>query len=131
MTAGRPRHSSSASWPRCGCSPAIVVDGGLALAAKAQALDVAQEAARTGAQQLDIARLRSADEVRLQTARAAAAARHHVAATGDTGTAHVQADAVTVEVTHRQPTQILQLVGLRTLTVHATGTAHAQRTTRP
>ncbi|MBL1102900.1 pilus assembly protein TadG-related protein, partial [Streptomyces coffeae] len=37
----------------------IVVDGGLALAGKARALDVAQEAARTGAQQLDVGRLRS------------------------------------------------------------------------
>ncbi|MFB6556554.1 pilus assembly protein TadG-related protein, partial [Streptomyces sp. NPDC056405] len=43
----------------------IVVDGGLALAGKARALDVAQEAARSGAQQLDVGQLRHHDEVRL------------------------------------------------------------------
>ncbi|WP_051745522.1 pilus assembly protein TadG-related protein [Streptomyces yerevanensis] len=107
----------------------IVVDGGLALAGKAQALDVAQEAARIGAQQLDVGRLRRGGDVRLVREKAAAAARAHVAATGDSGTASVKGDAVTVHVTHHQRTQILQLIGLRTLTVHASGTAHAQRAT--
>lgn len=107
----------------------IVVDGGLALAGKAQALDVAQEAARTGAQQLDIGRLRRGEEVRLVRDKAAAAARAYVASTGDSATATVQGEAVTVHVTHHQRTQILQLIGLRTLTMHATSTAHAERTT--
>ncbi|WP_436850215.1 pilus assembly protein TadG-related protein [Streptomyces monashensis] len=107
----------------------IVVDGGLALTGKAQALDVAQEAARTGAQQLDVGRLRHGEEVRLVRDKAAAAARAYAASTGDSATASVAGEAVTVHVTHRQRTQILQLIGLRTLTVHATGTAHAERTT--
>ncbi|MEV8015270.1 pilus assembly protein TadG-related protein [Streptomyces sp. NPDC086554] len=107
----------------------IVVDGGLALAAKAQALDVAQEAARTGAQQLDVGRLRRGDDVRLVRGQAAAAARTHVASTGDSGTASAKGDAVTVHVTHHQRTQILQLIGLGTLTVHASSTAHAERAT--
>ncbi|MER6091294.1 pilus assembly protein TadG-related protein [Streptomyces bluensis] len=105
----------------------IVVDGGLALAGKARALDVAQEAARTGAQQLDVGRLRRGDEVRLVRDKAAAAARAYVASTRDSATASVKGEAVTVHVTHHQRTQILQLIGLRTLTVHATGTAHAER----
>lgn len=109
----------------------IVVDGGLALAGKAQALDVAQEAARSGAQQLDVGRLRRGDDdVRLVRTEAAAAARAHVASTGDRGSVSVKGDAVTVQVTHQQPTQILQMIGLRTLTVHATGTAHAERVTQ-
>ncbi|MGW3627541.1 pilus assembly protein TadG-related protein [Streptomyces sp. NPDC000880] len=107
----------------------IVVDGGLALASKAQALDAAQEAARTGAQQLDVGRLRRGDDVRLVGDEAAAAARAYVASTGDSGTASVKGDAVTVHVIHHQHTQILQLIGLRTLTVHASGTAHAERAT--
>ncbi|WP_338672605.1 pilus assembly protein TadG-related protein [Streptomyces sp. SCSIO 30461] len=107
----------------------IVVDGGLALAAKAQALDTAQEAARVGAQQLDVGRLRRGSQVRLLKQRAAAAARAHIASTGDTGTASVRSDAVTVHVTHHQSTQVLQLIGLRTLTVHATGSARAERLT--
>ncbi|MER6062410.1 Tad domain-containing protein [Streptomyces sp. NPDC001792] len=107
----------------------IVVDGGLALAGKVQALDVAQEAARTGAQQLDIGRLRRGEEVRLVRDKAEAAARAYVASTGDSATATVKSEAVTVHVTHHQRTQILQLIGLRTLTMHATSTAHAERTT--
>lgn len=107
----------------------IVVDGGLALAGKVQALDVAQEAARTGAQQLDVGQLRRGNAVRLVRAEAAQAARSYVASTGDSGSASVNGDAVTVRVTHHQRTQILQLIGLRTLTVHATGTAHAERAT--
>ncbi|MGW2055893.1 TadE/TadG family type IV pilus assembly protein [Streptomyces sp. NPDC001840] len=104
----------------------IVVDGGLALAGKTRALDVAQEAARTGAQQLDVGRLRRG-EVRLVYDKAAAAARAYISSTGDHGSASAKGDAVTVRVTHHQRTQILQLIGLRTLTVHASGTAHAER----
>ncbi|MFI0818595.1 pilus assembly protein TadG-related protein [Streptomyces sp. NPDC021098] len=108
----------------------IVVDGGLALAGKARALDVAQEAARTGAQQLDIARLRAADnDIRLLRGKAAQAAASYVTATGDTGTATVHGDEVTVHVTHHQHAQILQLVGLRTLTVTAHATVRAERAT--
>ncbi|MGV4923698.1 Tad domain-containing protein [Streptomyces sp. BHT-5-2] len=107
----------------------IVVDGGLALAGKARALDVAQEAARSGAQQLDVGQLRHHDEVRLVRAEAARAARAHVASAGDSGSAMVRGNAVTVHVTHRYHPQILQLVGLRTLTLHATATSHAERAT--
>ncbi|MFI2030546.1 pilus assembly protein TadG-related protein [Streptomyces buecherae] len=104
----------------------IVVDGGLALAGKARALDVAQEAARTGAQQLDAGQLRRGEGVRLVRGQAEAAARAYVVSAGDSATASVKGRAVTVRVTHRQRTQILRLIGLRTLTVHATSTAHAE-----
>ncbi|MCW7988219.1 hypothetical protein XF35_23925 [Streptomyces platensis subsp. clarensis] len=107
----------------------IVVDGGLALTGKARALDVAQEAARSGAQQLDIGHLRHHEDVRLVRADAARAARAYVASAGDSGNASVKGNAVTVHVTHRYHTQILQLIGLRTLTLHASGTAHAERAT--
>ncbi|MZG16607.1 hypothetical protein GTY44_24505 [Streptomyces sp. SID5914] len=107
----------------------MVVDGGLALAGKARALDTAQEAARTGAQQLDIGRLRSTDDVRLTGEKAATAARAYVTSTGDNGTATVHGDKVTVRVTHRQRAQILQLIGVRTLTVTASATAQAERVT--
>ncbi|QRX91160.1 pilus assembly protein TadG-related protein [Streptomyces noursei] len=106
----------------------IVVDGGLALAGKARALDVAQEAARSGAQQLDAGRLRDRHEVRLLRAEATRAAHAYVVSAGDSGGALVRGNAVTVEVTHRYRTQILQLVGLRSLTLHATATSHAERT---
>lgn len=105
----------------------LVIDGGLALAGKARALDVAQEAARIGAQQLDIGELRNGGKVRLVRDHAAAEARAYVASTGDSATASVKGEAVTVRVTHHQRTQVLGLIGLRTLTVHATATAHAER----
>ncbi|WNE95538.1 hypothetical protein PS467_09380 [Streptomyces luomodiensis] len=105
----------------------IVVDGGLALAGKARALDVAQEAARAGAQQLDIGRLRSTQDVRLLTGKAARTATAYVTATGDVGQAKVRGDEVTVKVTHRQPAHILQLVGIRALTVTAHATVRAER----
>lgn len=107
----------------------IVVDGGLALAGKARALDVAQEAARAGAQQLDVGGLRRGNDVRLSRAEAARAARAYVVSTGDSGSASVKGDAVTVHVTHHQRTEILRLIGLGTLTVTASGTAHAERAT--
>lgn len=105
----------------------IVVDGGLALAGKARALDVAQEAARTGAQQLDVGRLRRADDIRLSDGKAARAATSYVAAAGDTGRATVRGDEVTVQVTHHERAQILQLVGVRTLAVTAHATVRAER----
>lgn len=114
----------AAAWLFAG----IVVDGGLALAGAARAQDVAQEAARTGAQQLDIASLRHR-MVRLRPGAAQGAARRYVDSTGDSGTVAVRGDAVTVHVTHRQPTQILQLIGLHALTARATATAHAERLT--
>lgn len=105
----------------------IVLDGGLTLAGKTEAMDTAQEAARTGAQQLDLARLRHHDEIHVLNKQAIQAARRYVASTGDSGTVSVTGDAVTVQVTHHQTMQILQLVGVRTLTVHATATARAER----
>lgn len=107
----------------------LVVDGGLALAGKARALDTAQEAARTGAQQLDIAELRHNQAIQLKPGHAAQTARAYVTSTGDTGTAHVRGDKVTVHVTHRQRTQILQLIGIHTLTLTATATAQAAQAT--
>ncbi|MGP4115014.1 pilus assembly protein TadG-related protein [Streptomyces sp. 4N509B] len=104
----------------------LVVDGGLALAAKVRAMDTAQEAARTGAQQLDIDALREHQTYRLDTQRATSAARSHVAATGNTARVTVDGDTVTVHVTHHVRTQILQLAGLNEITVAATGTAHAR-----
>ncbi|MEU5839367.1 pilus assembly protein TadG-related protein [Streptomyces diacarni] len=104
----------------------IVIDGGLALAAAARAQDVAQEAARTGAQQVDVNQLRNGT-VRLRPVQAEADARRYVASSGDSATVSARRDKVTVQVTHRQTTQILKLIGKHTLTARASATAHAQR----
>ncbi|MDH6223655.1 Tad domain-containing protein [Streptomyces sp. MJP52] len=107
----------------------LVVDGGLALAGKTHALDVAQEAARSGAQELDLVRLRGAHDIRLRPSRAAAAARTYVTSAGDTGSATVRGNTVTVRVTHQRKAQILRLVGVHTFTLTATATAQAERVT--
>ncbi|WP_199550354.1 TadE/TadG family type IV pilus assembly protein [Streptomyces sp. N35] len=105
----------------------IVVDGGLALSAKVRAMDVAQEAARTGAQQIDLEELRRHERVQLVAGRAKSEAGAYVAAAGSTGTVAVKSNEITVHVTHRQRTQVLQLIGIRNLTVTAEATAQAQQ----
>ncbi|HEY8982810.1 MAG TPA: pilus assembly protein TadG-related protein [Streptomyces sp.] len=105
----------------------LLVDGGLVLAAKVRAIGEAQEAARAGAQALDLTAYRATGTVRLIPAEAHALARNYLAATDDTGTVAVTGDTVTVTVTARQEPQLLGLLGLGTLTVTATGSAHPAR----
>ncbi|WP_037824371.1 pilus assembly protein TadG-related protein [Streptomyces sp. NRRL B-1347] len=102
----------------------LVVDGGLALAAKVRAIGEAQEAARSGAQAIDLAAYRNNGSVRLLPAEARRRAHEYVAATGDTGRVKTTTSTVTVTITAHQRTQFLGLLGLDTLTVTATGTAH-------
>src|SRR5580658_10523977 len=85
----------------------LVLDGGLALAAKVQAIDDAQAAARAGAQAIDLPTY------------------------GHTGTVAVNGEQVTVTVTISQPTQILSLAGIDHLTVTGTGTATAEQGANP
>jgi Flp pilus assembly protein TadG len=105
----------------------LVIDGGLALAAKVRAIDEAQAAARAGAQALDLRSYRLSNSVVLDPARAASAARAYLAATGDSGQVRVSGDRVFVTVRIAQPTQILGLVGLHELTVTGSGAATAVR----
>ncbi|QNP74982.1 hypothetical protein IAG44_39930 [Streptomyces roseirectus] len=103
----------------------LLLDGGLALAAQVRALGEAQEAARAGAQALDLNAYRTTGTVRLLPDEARTRARTHLAGTGsgDIGTVTVTDDTVTVTVTAHQRTQLLRVLGLDTLTVTATGTA--------
>jgi hypothetical protein len=108
---------------------AIAVDIGQALAAKVQALGEAQDAARAGAQALDLGALRSSGTVRLRPAAAAQDARAYLAQIGVAGTVVVGTDDITVSVTRTVPTYLLTLVGISSLTVHAGTTAHAEQST--
>jgi Flp pilus assembly protein TadG len=103
----------------------LVYDGGRALAAKTTAIDIAQEAARAGAQQVNLASFRATGQVALDAAAAAAAAQAYLAGTGtgDTATVTVTGNTVTVAVSSVQPTVFLGLIGIRSL--HVTGTATA------
>ena len=105
----------------------LVLDGGLALAAKVQAVDDAQAAARAGAQAIDIPTYRASGQITLDPAQATADAERYLAAAGRTGTVSVSGEQVTVTVTITQPTQILDLAGIDHLTETGTGTATAEQ----
>lgn len=107
----------------------LVLDGGLALAAKVRALGQAQEAARAGAQAIDLSAYRATGALRLDPDRAAALARGYLAAAHTSGAeaVTVAGDTVTVTLTVAQPTRLLGLVGVRSIQVTGTGSAHPDR----
>ncbi|WP_018788587.1 pilus assembly protein TadG-related protein [Micromonospora sp. CNB394] len=103
----------------------LVLDAGLALAEKVRALDIAQAAARAGAQELDLYQYRTTNIAELDPARAASAARAWLASAGADGEATATTATVTVTVRRTSHTQLLQLVGVRQLDVSASATATA------
>jgi hypothetical protein len=105
----------------------LLLDGGLALAAKVRAIGEAQEAARAGAQEIDLVAYRNSGILRLAPQQASAAAQHYVAATGHTGSVSIAGNTITVTVTVNQPTQLLGLIGIGSITVTASGQAQPQR----
>lgn len=103
----------------------LVLDGGFTLAARQRAASTAENAARAGAQALDINELRRTGRVQLDQRAAAAAARTYLSQVGDTGTVEVRGTTVTVSVSERQPMTLLRLSGLTTVTVTGRATARA------
>lgn len=103
----------------------LVLDGGFALAARQRAASTAENAARAGAQALDIDELRRTGRVQLDQRAAAAAARTYLSRVGGTGTVEVHGTTVTVTVSVRQPMTLLRLSGLTTVTVTGRATARA------
>lgn len=105
----------------------LVIDGGTALAARQQAMDTAQQAARAGADALSPAALRDGSPDNLSaTPQAAQAAANRVLATnGVTGSITVSGPDVTVTVEVRKRTTILAAVGLTEIRGTATATATA------
>ena len=109
----------------------LVLDGGLTLAAKVQAIDEAQAAARAGAQAINIPTYRATGQIILDPAQATADAEDYLAAVGHTGTVIVNGDHVTVTVSITQPMQILSIGGIDRLNVTGTGTATAEQNGGP
>jgi Flp pilus assembly protein TadG len=105
----------------------LTLDGGLALAAKVEANGQAEAAARAGAQAIDLTVYRTNNRLQLVPAQAVDNAQSYLAAVGASGTVTVSGDTVTVTVTASQNTQLLGMVGISSLTVHGTGSAHPQR----
>ena len=105
----------------------LVIDGGLALAARVQAIDEAQAAARAGAQAINLPLLRSTGQIVLDPSEATADAERYLAATGHSGTVTVNGNEVTVAVSINHATQILGIAGIDQLTVSGTGSATAEQ----
>ena len=102
----------------------VVLDGGNAMAAKVRAWDLAQQAARAGANQLDLTALREHGQVRLDPDAAKAAATQFLNnRPGITATVSATAAEVTVTVSRSEPTLLLDAIGIGTITVTATARA--------
>ena len=103
----------------------LVLDGGAALTAHGRAADVAQQAARAGADALDGASLRSPTPAGLSANPAAAqqAAQAVLTAAGVPGQVTVTGSRVTVSARASSPTAILSMVGVDEVGGSATATA--------
>jgi hypothetical protein len=104
----------------------LVYDGGEALAAKGRAVAAAYGAARAGANALDPARLAEGASPSADPSAATAAARDFLVQAGlDPGTATISVANGTVAVGVRitQPTRLLGVVGVSSLTVIGHGSA--------
>lgn len=102
---------------------AALLGGGGLFAAKARAYDLAQSAARAGAQQIDIAAYRNDGVLRLDPVRAATAARRFLAAADATGQVSVTAARITVTATSVQDTPALEVFGHSAVRVTASASA--------
>jgi Flp pilus assembly protein TadG len=100
-----------------------ILEGGVAMSARGHATDVAQQAARAGANQLNLAALREAGVVQIDPAAAQAAAAAFLDQMGERGTVTATAEQVTVTVTVTRPGILVPILGIETLTLRATASA--------
>jgi len=103
----------------------LVLDAGLAASTKVEAVSAAQSAARAGARELDVAALRTTGVVRIDPAKARAAAQNWLGRARLTGTVTVTDNQVTVSVTTARQTQLLHMLGVTSIPITATATAEA------
>ncbi|HUJ07870.1 MAG TPA: pilus assembly protein TadG-related protein [Streptosporangiaceae bacterium] len=102
----------------------LVIDGGRKLNESASAYAIAQEAARAGAGLVDRADAYRTGTFEVDPGQAVAAARAYLATAGYRGSVAVAgADKITVTVTVTEPTTVLSLIGIDSMT--STGTAVA------
>lgn len=105
----------------------LVIDGGYALAARRRAINEANEAARAGAQAVDLAEYRSTGAFDLDPAAAVAAVHAYLAPTGHEATVKVVGDRVQVRVAISQPMALLRVIGIGELVVSGVGEARSVR----
>jgi len=103
----------------------LVVDGGVKARALARADTLAAEAARAGAQAVDVPSVLAGRHPVVDPVRARATALAYLSGNGATGEVTVGDGGrkVTVDVTLTRPTAFLGLIGIHQLTVHGTATA--------
>lgn len=105
----------------------LAIDGGRAINARDKAFDVAEQAARTGAGQLDLASLREPNgAVVLNRADADTAARRFVSTAGYDArsvTISLTGGSVTVVTEKTFNTALLGIVGINSMTISGTATA--------
>jgi Flp pilus assembly protein TadG len=106
----------------------LVVDGGLALNARQQVADDAEQAARAGAQRVDLLTLRQTGQVLIEGPAAESSAAAFLATrgypAGDTAVVASQTQ-VTVRARRTVPTALLSLVFIDSFTVEASARARA------
>lgn len=100
----------------------LAIDGGRKLGALSEARDLADNAARVGAQKIDLDTWRETGVPDLAAGEASAAATSYLASNGHAGAVAVDGDTITVTVTISVPTRILP----GPMTVSATESATAQ-----
>ena len=105
----------------------LVYDGGQVLAARRLAHDVADNAARAGAQAVDLDALRGGGVVALAPLEAEIAARDYLATVGQGGEVVVSADRIAVTVSVTTPMVLLQVAGVHDRTVTGRGEARLVR----
>ena len=104
----------------------LVVDGGAKLDEAENANAVAQEAARAGAGMVDQGKAYSTGAFAVDPGQAVAAAQAYLASVADAGyrgSVNVGPESISVTVTVTQPTKILSIIGIDSMTVTRTATA--------
>lgn len=104
----------------------LVFDGGNLISTKREAVNDAEEAARAGAQAIDISTVLGAGGTQLDPAAATARAQQFLATNGWAGTVTADTQSITVTVTLHRSMTFLQTFGLGERTINGTATARPQ-----
>lgn len=104
----------------------LVIDGGTALNARMTLADDVEQAARAGAQEIDIVALRSNDVVQLDARAAEGRARAYLGSLGySVSAANALGDTITVGAQDQVVPKLLSLVGVPPFDISASATAQA------
>ena len=102
----------------------LALDGGIVFAARRQAQNTADAAARAGAQEIDVARYRETDEVVLDNRWARYEARRYLAGLGErNATVDIAGNQVFVTVRREVQLSFLRLVGVASVGIEASAVA--------